>query len=262
MPVISLHLISLHVPLLHFLAALSRSSLRPITVNRVVRWIIKPTQFSTETLLNPTTKWDVLLVLPPEEDNLPRDLQKLIKNEWIVKAGVPGRILLGFGMRNERLLNPRQGDVPPRSAESKYSKGAQSAQGMELSSELQEWVTEFAKGAGAHPISMWNLLAFNEGKKASYLQYGKEFGETIGKRHGGVAKIVGKVSSTSTTPEGQHEWDEIAIAHYPSIYHFADMIASEDYQRSNKEFRLPALKDTFILCTTEVDVPWPVPPKL
>ena len=49
-------------------------------------------------------------------------------------------------------------------------------------------------------------------------------------------------------------WDEIALAHYPSIYHFADMLASEDYQAVNKRHRVGSLRDTFILCTSEIAV--------
>lgn len=152
---------------------------------------------------------------------------------------------------------------------------------------------------------MLNLLAFWPGKEAheSYLQYGKAFGESIGKRRGGKAKIVGKVvvaaGGQKKRQEGEGEkgdyqdgwWDEVALAHYPSrfssylsfytdmwkpenpswvvekkfhvcanmyvretaIHHFTDMLASEDYQKVNHEFRLPALKDTCILCTTELD---------
>lgn len=37
------------------------------------------------------------------------------------------------------------------------------------------------------------------------------------------------------------------------IRHFTDMLASEDYQKVNHESRLPALRDTCILCTTELD---------
>jgi len=51
------------------------------------------------------------------------------------------------------------------------------------------------------------------------------------------------------------EWDEIALAHYPSILHFADMLASEDYQEVNKKYRVGSLKDTCILCTSELDLP-------
>jgi hypothetical protein len=47
-------------------------------------------------------------------------------------------------------------------------------------------------------------------------------------------------------------WDEIAIAHYPSLQHFAAMAGSNDYQDVNKKFRVGALMDTFILCTMEV----------
>ena len=45
-----------------------------------------------------------------------------------------------------------------------------------------------------------------------------------------------------------------ALAHYPSLTHFADMIGIEDYQQANKTWRVPSLKDTCILCTTELDL--------
>jgi uncharacterized protein (DUF1330 family) len=93
---------------------------------------------------------------------------------------------------------------------------------------------------------MLNLLAFNPGMKDSYLKYGKAFAETIGSRRGGNAKIVGNVIDKA------QGWDEIAVAHYPSILHFADMLASEDYQAVNHRHRIPSLKDTCILCTSEI----------
>lgn len=85
---------------------------------------------------------------------------------------------------------------------------------------------------------MLNLLAFWPGKEAheSYLQYGKAFGESIGKRRGGKAKIVGKVVVAPATvgqgtsqkkrqeregEKGDHQdgwWDEVALAHYPSRF--------------------------------------------
>lgn len=46
----------------------------------------------------------------------------------------------------------------------------------------------------------------------------------------------------------------MALAHYPSLQHFACMLASADYQRANHKWRLPSLKDTCILCTSEVDL--------
>lgn len=49
-------------------------------------------------------------------------------------------------------------------------------------------------------------------------------------------------------------WAQVALAHYPSLGHFADMIASEDYQAVNRRYRIPSLKDTCILCTSEVEI--------
>lgn len=47
---------------------------------------------------------------------------------------------------------------------------------------------------------------------------------------------------------------QVALAHYPSLDHFADMLASEDYQDVNKKYRVPSLKDTCILCTSELGI--------
>jgi hypothetical protein len=105
---------------------------------------------------------------------------------------------------------------------------------------------------------MLNLLAFNPGKKETYLKYGAEFAKSIGSRRGGDAKLVGTVireragGNEDREGKGEDAWDEIALAHYPSIYHFADMLASEDYQAVNQKFRVPTLRDTCILCTTEL----------
>jgi len=49
-------------------------------------------------------------------------------------------------------------------------------------------------------------------------------------------------------------YGQIALAHYPSLDHFADMIASGDYQDVNKRYRIPSLRDTCILCTSELEI--------
>ena len=121
---------------------------------------------------------------------------------------------------------------------------------------------------GISPVSMLNLLAFHptEEAKQSYLAYGAAFAESIGSRHGGNAKIVGHAvysdgdSSSKTTALAQDpsdipkRWNEIALAQYPSISHFAAMLSSKDYQEVNARCRLPSLRDTCILCTSEIAV--------
>ena len=49
-------------------------------------------------------------------------------------------------------------------------------------------------------------------------------------------------------------WNEISLVHYPSIHHFIDMLIDPDYQSANNKYRLPALRDTALICTTEIDV--------
>lgn len=126
---------------------------------------------------------------------------------------------------------------------------ASSAQNLELTDELRAWIGSSACPTGA--VSMLNLLSFLPDKKDSYLKYGAAFAASIGARRGGNAKIVGKVVECS---DGCGEWDEVALAHYPSAKHFADMAGSEDYQEVNQRFRVPSLRDTFILMTSEVSL--------
>lgn len=253
MPVCTLHLLSLTVPLSQFFDTLSTSGVSPLTAGRVVRWIITPTKLSVDPLLQEDAHWDVLLVMP-NMDGLPETLKSIVRKEWTVKAGVPSRLLQDFAPKNERLLHPQPGDVPSLTGALNSPRMADSARSLELSKELQTWIQSFGQREGRGAVSMLNLLAFKDGMKEEYLKYGKAFAESIGIRRGGSAKIVGSVIDVSSSPAGVKEWDEIALAHYPSIYHFADMLASEDYQKVNHRHRVPALKDTFILCTTELEL--------
>ena len=190
----------------------------------------------------------------PSTSALPHALLDLVQHQWTVNAGVPSRIVQGFEERNKKLINPKKGDVPPLTGALKAPKIAQSAQDLELNPELREWAEEFGKAEGGGAVSMLNLLAFKPGRKEEYLKYGAEFARSAGSSRGGEAKIVGSIIH----PQGQKDdgdgWDEVALAHYPSVYHFADMLASEDYQAINKKYRVGSLEDTFILCTSEIGV--------
>lgn len=192
-----------------------------------------------------------------------------------MSAGVPSRLVQDFSKKNNQLLHPDASNVPKISDQT-VKKTTDSAQSLELSAELDTWIQDYintgrpeAKGA----VSMFNLLSFNDGMKSEYLKYGAAFASSIGSRHGGNAKIVGNVthingvakpkedavtsSSVSANGEvqsGSGDWNEIALAHYPSILHFREMLLSEDYQSVNKRHRVPSLRDTCILMTSEIAV--------
>ncbi|ESZ93382.1 hypothetical protein SBOR_6229 [Sclerotinia borealis F-4128] len=253
MPACTLHLLSLSVTIPQFLSVLSKTSLTPLTIGRVVRWIILPTSISIDPLLARNIHWDILIILP-NTDILPPSLQKLILHQWQVTAGIPSRLLQDFASRNKNLLDPRPEDIPPLTGSLEKPRTASSAQALELSPQLLEWIKVFSKQEGQGAVSMLNLLAFKQGRKEEYLKYGAAFAKSIGSKRGGIAKIVGTVIHEGESKE-RGEWDEVALAHYPSIEHFADMLASEDYQEVNHKYRVGSLKDTFILCTTELDLP-------
>lgn len=275
MPLCTLHLLALHDttpnPILTFLSALKSANVSPLVVSRVIRWIILPSKLSTEHLLARNIQWDLLLVLPNTEA-LPPKLSNLVQHHWSVTAGVPSRLIQDFASKNDKLLHPNPSTVP-KSQDNLEKKTTQSSQSLELSEELNKWIQKFVNSGakeGKGAVSMFNLLAFNPGMKQEYLKYGTAFAKSIGSRHGGNAKIVGNVthvndepitkasgSSVSSNGEvggGTDDWDEIALAHYPSILHFRDMLASEDYQEVNKRHRVPSLKDTCILMTSEIAV--------
>lgn len=135
-----------------------------------------------------------------------------------------------------------------------------SSQSLELSEGLEKWIQGLGGKEKESAVSMFNLLAFNPGMKDEYLKYGAAFAKTIGSRHGGNAKIVGNVvKSKDGGDEAEWDasndgWDEIALAHYPSIMHFREMLMSEDYQEVNHRHRVGSLRDTCILMTSEIEV--------
>lgn len=252
MPLATVHLVALssNTDISKFLRALRSTSFKPLVISHALRWIVQPEQLSTDRLLS--TKWDLLIMTPTSSSFPSTYLTKdWVTSHWSITAGIPSSIVNGFADRNKSLLNANSSDAPQPAAS--QPKIAKSAQGLEATPELLQWQNP----AGAStPVSMLNLLAFKPGPEAheSYKRYGKAFAESIGSKRGGLAKIVGKVvPGQGTEDEDAEGWDEVALAHYPNFAMFMDMLASEDYQAVNHRDRLPALRDTCILCTSEVD---------
>jgi hypothetical protein len=263
MPLCTIHLLALHPrtpnPLSTFLSTLKSSPISPLVVSRVIRWIILPTHLSTEHLAQ-NISWDIFLILP-NTDALPQNLEKLVQHHWRITAGVPSRLIQDFDAKNGKLLHPEPGAVPKLSEGTEAAKTTESSQNLELSAGLEAWIQDLIESGGKEAkgaVSMFNLLAFKSNMKTEYLKYGAAFAESIGSRHGGNAKVVGNVvkpSSTAHSGDASGDgWDEIALAHYPSILHFREMLMSGDYQEVNHRYRVGSLRDTAILMTSEVGV--------
>lgn len=204
MPVCTVQLLSLDVRLSKFITALRKTPIKPLTIARVVRWIVKPTTLSSEPLLN--QRWDVLLILPVNTSEPPPELHPMIRHSWSIQAGIPSKLISSYDDTNSKLLHPTPKDVPVLTTPTSELKYAESTQALELTQEFNGWVQNDEGPQGA--VSMLNLLSFKPGKKEQYLNYGKAFAESAGRRRGGVAKLVGKVVP-DTCSDGCKEWDEV-----------------------------------------------------
>ena len=187
---------------------LRKDSLQPLIVARVVRWIITPTELSKHSLLNPTTCWDLMLIFPNGPILLPPELQSMIHESWSIQAGIPSKVITSFETKNDHLLNPTTCAMPPLTGSLTRPRIAESAQGLKLSQELQDWIMSKDRPKGA--VSMLNLLAFHPGNKEEYKKYGQAFADSVGSKRGGVAKIVGRTVSGSCS-DGCDEWEEVCF---------------------------------------------------
>ncbi|KAL4941687.1 hypothetical protein BDV06DRAFT_177536 [Aspergillus oleicola] len=260
MPALTLHLLSLtSISAQSFVIDLRKSNTRVIVASRPRRVIISPTILDTNTLLS--EPWDLLLLLQPPSNTpdapFPPTLASRIKKEYKLPVGIPSKLLGTYPQRDAELKRnasgiPLTGSLDKLGNVNDVGKG----QNLEVSPELFSFMNEFSRVHDA-PVTMLNLLHFHEkGGKQNYYKYGQGFNPVAAKR-GGSAKLVGNVIQPAGGAQDKRPedwWNEISIVHYPSIRHFCDMLAGEDYQEVNRKYRLGALKDTFLLCTTEFDV--------
>ena len=263
MPLCTLHLVRLapSTDAASFLRQLLRhvgASSTPyklVTASRVRRPIIRANRLDN-TLLN-STPWDLLLVLapktkdsPPPPVELPPEFQDATATHYSLCAGIPTKIVDNYVDISTKLNNL---PVPPltklHEALKNVSNTARSdSQHLELSQELLDLATHLKRDEHhTGSVSMLNLMHFYDTKDAveQYHAYGKGFAEVGGKR-GGNAKLVGVVVKPPAQADSRGKadrdpktwWNECSLVHYPSIDHFCDMSADEEYQRINREHRL------------------------
>ncbi|KAL2868785.1 uncharacterized protein BJX67DRAFT_37181 [Aspergillus lucknowensis] len=265
MPALALLLVSLNpgVDAKDFVQELKKSpNTKVIVASRPRRVIISPTVLDFKPLLS--EHWDILLLLQPsnpEEPLFPPRLESRIWKTYRLKVGIPSKLLSTYPERDTQLKRDAAGI--PLTGSLDNVKAETSSHNLEISPDLFDFMERFTK-IHDKPVTMLNLLHFHhpDGKK-NYFKYGQGFTPVAAKR-GGNAKLVGNVirpaSAADTDSRGEYDrpeqewWNEISIVHYPSIRHFCDMLAAEDYQEVNRKYRLAALRDTFLLCTTEFDL--------
>lgn len=248
----TIHLLSLSTPLPIFLISVAALQPQPLTVAKVAAWVHPPETVSVGSLVAGKS-WDVLLVLRGGGD-VPKSLKATVKASWSITAKVSSGMIENYREMNKTMLHPKPEDIPelrPRVAGGNTvpTQDRTEPLAFRVSPELEAWFHSFSATNGAGPVSMFNLLSYAD--KDKYMEYLKAFGESLTPQYGGTLKIYGEVVTSSV--EGK-VWDDVAIVQYPSITHFADMLASEEYAAIDRKHKVGALKDTGILCTMELDL--------
>ncbi|EPQ27243.1 uncharacterized protein PFL1_05166 [Pseudozyma flocculosa PF-1] len=259
---------------------------RVVTASQVRHPVVLATRLDS-TLLN-STMWDLVVLLAPipststststsapPPTTFPAALEEQLAAHYTVVTGVPSKLVDGYSETTRR-LNAAQsppltalGSPPsttPPSRSTATEKTVSSSQNLELSPTLLDFAYRLRQHLGhAGSVTMLNLMHFHStpGAMESYHRYGQGFA-TVGGSKGGNAKIVGVVvpppAQSSYDSRGDRQrakqdwWNECSLVHYPSIDHFCDMAADPEYQRINAEHRLGALRDTTLICTTEIDL--------
>ena len=254
MPVATLHLLALakSTDSESFLHQLKQyPDIKVVVASRPRHVVIHPTILDQSILAQ--TAWDLLVLLTknqPEEtqDPIPAALRSNITAEYKVTAGIPSKLITSYPTRDAQLKQKASSIPLTGSLDKALREGSKdSSQNLEVSPQLLEFMTELTK-THSGPVTMLNLLHFHHpGGKGSYFKYGQAFIPVAGKR-GGDAKLVGNVvppgkgqkedSRGSPDRPQQEWWNEISIVHYPSIRHFCDMLAGDDYQEINEKYRL------------------------
>ncbi|KAK0537393.1 hypothetical protein OC834_000837 [Tilletia horrida] len=283
MPVCTLLLLSLrdgHAGIDGALDTLRRADgITIVTAAHVHRPIIRASSLDARTLND--TPWHLLLLVQGaaeggrvlralSQQQQQRQQEERVAASYMVTLGVPSKLVSRYAAYSDELARrpppalSSSLDTLPQSRRSGQDGRPQDSQNLEVSDELLRFADELErrKEFASRPVVMLNLLQFEPGMHESYKQYGKGFME-IGARHGGDAKLVGLVvappadapldSRGDRARNAESWWSEAAYAQYPSIRHFIDMAADAAYQDINQRFRLPALRDTTIICTTELD---------
>ncbi|GAC95337.1 hypothetical protein PHSY_002912 [Pseudozyma hubeiensis SY62] len=283
MPVCALHLVQLHDASSRgvdgFLNKLFGATSKPdelsvVTVSLVRSPIIRPTLVDHKVLND--TPWTLLLVLGGSSAHtLPSVLASSVKTHYSLVSGIPSKIVNNYDSISDKLRNVQpppplleiklddKGDVIVPENKKSSASTRDDGQDLSLSPALLNLAKHLNHSAHHHgPVSMLNLLHFHthEGAVESYHEYGRRFATVAGKR-GGNAKLVGIVIDPLKEPlkdsrkdrKKDQWWNECTLVHYPSINHFIDMSVDDEYQFINKEYRLKGIKDTALICTTEID---------
>jgi len=189
MPVLSLHLLRLgpFITVPDFVAQLQENKTVDVIIASRPRYkLIKPTALDVDALKQ---HYDVLLLVKRATPFWPSEIQGSIVRDYRLDVGIPTQLFDSYPDRNAKLID-EAADVKLTGAldkllERRKAGGGGEGQKLELDEGLLTFMEKLSKTYGDKPVTMLNLLRFNEGKKEDYLKYGKVRGAMDSQAHCG-----------------------------------------------------------------------------
>ena len=218
--------------------------------------------------------------------SFPSDLNidSFITSKWTVTADVNEDMLNSFPSAQARRKATNAPSLPPGWSPSNQSaldavvlpedlnfSLASSAVpfGVEKTPENEQSLQTFTASFGkthTGPLAMLNLLAYLPGQRAQYFKYIANFGPAVGGKYGSEAMLLGTgVQEWSSRKEeglgiaepekgGSGVWEDVGLVWYPSIWHFAGMLADEGYAEADRKWKRGVIADNPILCCEEIEL--------
>ncbi|KAK5175364.1 uncharacterized protein LTR77_000503 [Saxophila tyrrhenica] len=252
---------------------------RPLYIGQCHHWIHAP-HLSVEALTgsgDTMQRWDYLLILTTQ--SLPDTLKLSVEATWSITAIVDDELLANLAeakrQRGAAITPPLpQGwcptdhsgldaaeppsDLETSLALSSYRLGSPKDSNARPVA-LKNWVAEFGS-RHTGPVQMFNLLSYLPSGRAQYFKYVAAFIESVGSSYGGDPVFIGfgGVVDWSSKDDEQNEegvgWEDCALIHYPSIWHFAKMLDDPAYADVDRRFKQGALRDNPLVCCSEIDL--------
>ncbi|GAB7322374.1 hypothetical protein MBLNU13_g03332t1 [Cladosporium sp. NU13] len=256
---------------------------KPQYVGHCEHWIHSP-KASLDALTGSGSemqKWDYLVIANAEGDDplaIPPYLHDntTILNHWSITApadlstpsddnarkATPPTLAPGWSPSDYSGLTA---SIPPSDVEASLALTATplGASKQDPLQDLKSFISEFGQ-THTGPVSVFNIIACNPGKRSSYFDYIAAFRESVGSRYGGGAQFFapGVTDWSSRVAEGAEVadpnangsgvWEDFALVWYPSIWHFGKMLDDPDYAEADRKFKVGVIHDNPILCCTEV----------
>lgn len=171
MPLLTLHLLRLDpsVEIPKFLRAFGdEPNVELVVASQPRHPVIRPTRVDADQLMS--KPWDLMVLIRSPANALPTSLRSAVREEYKLDVGISSKLLSHY-RQHDQGLKDKAARVPLSGALEK-AQARPSSQNLELSPDLIAFMEELSKDYDK-PVTMLNLLSFQEGGKPKYYQYGQ-----------------------------------------------------------------------------------------